>query len=936
MGIRHDTRGLKRLLVGSSAFALAAGFAHAAAAQQADGADVGEVVVTASRVQAAGFTAPTPTSVIGAAEIDRIAPVQISEVLRTLVPSFRTSGATSTPNVYANLRGVGAQRTLVLVDGRRHVPTQADGTVDLNVIPTALIERAEVVTGGASASWGSDAVTGVVNLILNKKLEGFQASVQGGISKYGDAQTYAVSVAGGHSFGRLHLIGGAEFSRDNGIGASQFPNFSRPWAREDRGSVGNSAFATNGQPGTIYSQNVRRADVALGGLITNGPLRGLQILPNGTTAPFNFGTLYSNNMIGGENAGETIAPGGAMRFPFTRYTAMVHADFKVTDTIEAFAETTMARSLSSGQTNPWRNQGTVTGNTACTTTSFVSGIGGINVNINNPYMSPSLRTQMTNAGITCFSMGRSYRDIPTLQTNDGTPWMWRAVVGLKGELGNGWNWDAYYQYGRTRYQTRRGNNLNLTKGNQAIDAVVNPATGQISCRVTLTDPTSRCAPLNVFGFGSISQAAYDYISGTTKLDQTFSQRVAAFNLRGAPLSTWAGKIDMAAGAEYRKEIIDAFADPVSEAGLWGTGNRKGSKGSYDVKEVYGEAVVPLARDMFLAKSIDLQGAFRYTDYSSSGGVKTWKIGLTWDVVDELRLRTTRSRDIRAGNLAELFTASQTATVNARDPRTAGTITFVSDTRGNPTLAPEVADTFTAGVVYQPHWLSGFRASIDYYRIFIKGSIGTLTAQNTLDLCYLNNLAQYCSLVTTTATGQISRVALTQLNLNKFVTGGYDIEASYRTPLSRFSASLPGNLSVRVLGTHISHLATTPAIGATITDPAGQYTSPHWTVFGQINYSLNRFSVGVENQFYGGGTIDNTRILGQISAAGANINHVDSIIYTNLSFQYDLPDRLSRYGSTQVFVRVNNLFNVWPPFPSNGGGLFDEVGQAFRFGVRFKH
>ena len=922
----------------SSALALAisAGAVGAAFAQAApDAADVGEVVVTASRVQAAGFTAPTPTSVIGSAEVQRTAPIQISETLRYLVPSFRTSGATSTPNVYANLRGVGAQRTLVLVDGRRHVPTQGDGTLDLNVVPTALIERAEVVTGGASASWGSDAVTGVVNLILNKKLDGLQGSIQGGISHYGDAETFAASLAGGHSFGKLHVIAGAEYSRDNGIGNYQYPDFSRPWTREARGSVGNTAFATNGLPGTIYSNYVQRADVGPGGLITNGPLRGTAFLPGGGTYQFAYGQVYSNNMIGGENAGETVAPGGSLRFPFTRYTAMTHAEYEFNPHITGFVEGTYAHSLSSGPTNPWRNQGTVTGTTSCTTTSFASGIAGINVNINNPYLPAAVKAQMQQAGVTCFSMGRSYRDIPTLSTNDGSPYVWRGVAGLRGDLIAGWTWDAYYQYGKTRYQQRREHNLNVFNGNLALDAVTNPANGQIVCRITLTNPSVPCVPLNLFGTGSISQAALAFISGTTTLDQVFEQQVGAFNLHGAPFNLPAGPLTIATGGEWRKESIAAVADPISEAGLWGTGNRKGSKGEYNVKEVYGEAVAPLLKDLPFVKALDLNGAIRYTDYSTSGGVTTWKVGLTYDLNEELRFRATESQDIRAGNLNELFQASQTATVNARDPRTAGTITFISDTQGNPTLAPEHAKTFTAGAVYQPAWLPGARVSVDYYRILIRGAIASLTAQNTLDLCYLNNLPQYCALVQTNASNQISRVILRQLNLNKFVTGGVDIEASYRMPLSRFYSRLPGSLSARVLATYVSHQATTAAVGGTVIDPAGQYTTPHWTVFGQLGYTWDRLSVTVENQYYSGGTIDNTKIEGQISAAGININHVPSTLYTNLTLQYDLPQRM--VSSMQLFLRVNNLFDKWPPFPSQGGiGLFDEVGTNFRAGVRFKY
>lgn len=926
----------------ASAAVLAGGLllAGAASAQTADTATgVAEVVVTASRINTAGFTAPTPTSVVSTEDIQRTAPVQISESLRNMVPAFRTTGASTTPNVYANLRGVGATRTLVLLDGRRIVATQPDGTVDLNLIPAALVSRTEVVTGGASASWGSDAVTGVVNIMLKTNLEGFEGQVQAGVSKYGDKKNYAASVAWGHQFagGKGSILVGADWAQDRGIEDLQAPYLSRPWAYEMRASVGNSAFATNGQPGVIYSKDVRRADTSTGGLITNGPLRGLTFNKDGTTSQFGFGTVYGNNMIGGtSNLGESTAPGAQLDFPFQKYTGLAHIKYQFTPRFSGFVEGLYSHSLSKGWAVPNRNNGTVTGTTACTASSFQSALGNIAISTSNAYLSPAFKAQAAAAGVTCFGFGRTFRDLDRARSNDGTPDLYRMVTGFNGDLGGGWDIDGYYQYGQSNYQQRRENTLIVNNISQAIDAVVNPANGQIVCRSTLTNPTNGCVPFNIFGENNFSAAAKAYATGIGRLDQRFVQHVGELNLHGSPFALPAGDVQLATGVGYRRESINATVDPISQVDGFSSGNRKGAKGAYNVKEVYGELGVPLLKDRPLFKSLSLNVAARYTDYSTSGGVTTWKIGGVWDLTDEFRLRATRSRDIRAGNLSELFTPVQTTNTNLRNPVTSVLGPAQTATQGNPNLVPERANTFTGGFVYQPRWASGLRASVDYYKINITNAIGTLGGQNVLDLCYLNKLQQYCDLVTTSSAGVIQKVVLLQLNLNRFATSGVDAEVSYRLPLAKLNEGWKGVLSARVLANYTEHLATTASVGATVTDPAGQYTSPHWTVVSSLNYDVGAVSFTVDNQFYGGGKIDKTKSLGAINANGINVNQVGSTIYTNLSLNVDMPKRWSMGVVQQLYFRVNNVFNVWPPFPSNGGGIFDEVGRAYRAGVRFKY
>lgn len=922
--------------------------AHAVVAQQvpptttppAEEGVINEVVVTSSRVSATGFTAPTPTSTLTADDLQKVAPLNVTEAL-SQVPTFRTTLQPSSSALYANLRNIGAQRTLVLVDGRRHVPTFSDGTVDLNLIPTALISRTEVVTGGASASWGSDAVAGVVNLILKNDLVGFSGSAQGGVSEESDAENYSASMAFGTGFAddRGHFLIGAEYAESDGVRTMQPPYYSRRWLGNS--SLGNSAYATNGLPGVIYANDVRRADVSDGGLITSGPLRGTEFIGNGQTQQFGYGQVFGNNMIGGaSNYGDAPIPGGDVMYPYERFTIMSRARFDVTDDVRVFAEGTYGRNISDGYTNPARNNGSITPVNSCSQTTLASSLGSINVNIDNAYLPESVRSRMVDAGVNCFSMGRTFRDpgMGQFRVHDGSPEVWRGVVGAEGRLAGSWKWDTYAQFGANTFEQNRIGNLNIPRFRRAIDAITDGA-GNIVCRVNTDanpandDPT--CVPFNLFGNGSPSQAAIDYVTGTSWMHMETQQTVAAFNLKGDLGSTWAGPISAATGIEYRKEEIDAKVDADSQANNWQTANRKGIKGDYDVMEVYGEAVVPLLTDVPFAQSLDANLAARYTEYSSSGGVTTWKAGLSWDVNPQVRLRATQSHDIRAGNLGELFTPTAVAVGNVRNPVTATMIPVATTTTGNPRLAPEEADTFTAGIVYSPAWLDGLSASVDYYSIDIDGQIGTLSPQDILNRCYLDNVQTYCDRISTNASGEISGILRQFENLDKFTTSGIDFELSYGMPMQWQALRANGDLTFRLLASYVDKFATTASSTATTVDEAGEYNNPHWTAFGTVGYQGERWSLTLEERWFGGGKVDNTLIEGLAAANGINRNRVASSAYTNFTVQYALnPDSA---WDAQVFFRVNNALDEEPPFAETGtaaGTLFDPVGRNYRLGIRF--
>lgn len=959
-GLRRTN--VRRALMGATALAVLV-IATPVIAQDATAAPAADnedqtIVVTASRVGRTGFDAPTPTTILNAADVQRRAPNNVSEVLNDL-PTFRATvspltqslGTTNSGQTYLDLRGMGAQRTLTLVDGRRFVPSEAKGRVDVNNIPSSLIDNVQVVTGGASASWGSDAVAGVVNIILKKKLEGIEATAQTGVSGRGDDQNYNFSAAAGTGFngGRGHILIGGEYTNDKGIGYKGFEK-RLDWIHY-RGQLQNPNWATNGLPAIIYSNNVQFSTQAPGGLIT-GPLPGAsaaQVLAfnnsgllgtifnaNGTTSQLQYGQVFGSNMIGGSQPRNNTAYLQPYIAPVERWNVMALLDYEISDALKVNLELSNAVSKADYTAGPNRDAGTLI------------------ARIDNPFLPTIVRDRMVAAGLSAVAVGRdgydlngNYEAITRVVSKNHNQ---RIVAGAEGDIGVGnWHWDAYYQYGRNTVSGLRdgssGANRNKAKYALARDVVTNPANGQPICRSTLTDPTNGCVPFNIFGIGTASPAALAYVGGVSTDFTRSVQQVAALNFRGDLFNLPAGAISAAFGGEWRKEKLDQTADAITAAGGFELGTVVPLRGRLNVKETFGELVVPVLKDSALGQNLDLQLAARYTDYSTSGAVTTWKAGLTWKLNDDMTLRGAVSRDIRAGNMTELFTTQAISIISPLDtvqhiPVPAGLANQIAG--GNPNLKPERATTYTAGVVLKPHWLHGFRLSVDYYNIEIKGVIGTIGFQTIIDRCALG-LPLYCNQIVRNsdpANAYITKVNSTFLNLNRFRTNGLDFELLYST---RAPAFMPGNgnLVFRALATYTAKFATTDAV-STI-DRAGQLGGfgvdavPHWQGNATLTYSLPRFSTSLQGRFIQGGNINNLAKPG--TSSSANIYTVPAVTYWSLSASYDILPPSNRQ-QIQIFANVNNLFDQNPPFPFLAssfvpGPYYDPIGRAFRIGIRIK-
>lgn len=912
----------------SFAAVVAAGASPAFAQTAVKPAEVSEVVVTASRVQQTGFEAPTPTTVLGADDIRKTGITMVGQ-LTTQMPQFLGTDSPSNSSVRSgggasafNLRGLGAPRTLFLVNSRRHVPNNPNGSTDNNVVPSSIIDRIEVVTGGASAAWGSDAVAGVVNVILKKEVDGLDFTAQVGGTEHGDAQEFKTSAAWGTRFadGRGRFMIAGEYGDNKGV----LHQSDRGWGRRGWSVIANPNYTpTNGQYAQLLTANGTTNNGNFGGLIVSGVLAGTTFGPNGTPIPYNSGAFPagSSGSIGGD--GPDLNRGLAILVPIQRYSIFTRTSYELTDKVSLFFEGTVAQSRT--------NYGLVD--------NFH--FGNITINADNAFLAPSLRTALATAGQTSFKMGRVDSDFGVITEHNANATR-RAVVGLEGSLGKSWTWNGYYQFGDNRETLDEGPIVKTANYALAADAVVAP-NGQIVCRSTLTNPTNGCVPINLFGSGSPSAAAVAYVTGVGHKLTIYQQQVASFSMQGPLFSTWAGPVSVATGAEYRRDHLDRRVDALSQSNAYLIGNPKAANGSVSVKEVFAEAVVPLLKDAPLVKALDLDLADRYVDYSTTGTVNTWKAGVNYTVTDEVRFRATRSRDIRAPNATELFAFGGTQFASIRDTvtgRLANQVELINSP--NPALHPEEADTTTFGVVYEPSWLPRFRVSVDHYKIDITGAIVSIPAQDIVDRCAAGNQA-LCAALTRNSSGDIVRIQAGRVNLSHLTTSGVDGEVAYSLPVWSLLPNQSGNLSLRGLVNYVKENVAND--GRTRIDRAGQVFDtgavpsavPHWRANGMVVYDTGPLTLIANLRYVGGGAYSTT-----YKPTDLNIQKFAGRTYLNLGFNYALSR--SSGEPIQVFGQVNNVFDRDPPIIPDSHPqsqitnftLYDTIGRSFMFGVRMKY
>jgi iron complex outermembrane receptor protein len=897
-----------------------------------------EVVVTGTRLgEVSGFSTPTPVTVLNASAMQRLALTNVADALNQL-PSFApiTTPASNeyftSGNIGQNvldLRGLGAQRTLVLLDGRRIVPSNANGTVDVNLIPSSLLERSEVVTGGASAAYGSDAVAGVVNMILKKDLEGFTFQTSYGRAEAGDDGKTNVAASFGTKFadGRGHFEIGAEYENDQGTGTC----YSRSWCYRNVNVLSNPTPGANGYPVQVLSGN-QYSTLPQTGLIMTGVLTGTSFGNNGQPTQFHFGQMAGALLqLGGsnDNGQQSWYSGYLLEVPVSRESVLSHSDYSFTDHIKGFLEVSYGQTTGTSMDYPYLDIYT-------------------QMSADNAFLPASLRSALAGAGQTSFFMNRSDDDLG-YQIAKSENQTRRVAFGLNGDFGNTWHWDGYFQYGKNEGQLTISNDGNTANHINALDAVTGP-NGQIVCRSTLTNPNNGCVALDLFGYNQFSPAAKQYVTGTAWQSRDLDQYVGAANLRGTLFNTWAGPVNAAAGVEHREDKASGAADPISEAFGWQNSTAAPIAGEIRVSEAYVETAVPLLADQAFAKRFELNGAVRYTHYNLSGDQTTWKGGAIYEPIDGVLFRATKSRDIRAPNINELFAPTSTGLANILDPKTGvqNLVPYVQT--GNPNLLPEKADTFTTGIVLRPSGMfTGFRMSVDYYDIKINGAIDTLDAQSLVTACYDGTTAA-CAEVQRNADGTLTKITLGDLNLDHVQTEGVDVAIDYLLPLSKVSNGLDGKLDFAIYATHVTSLTTTYYNGISVNwagNPGTPTTGPNlegvpdWSVDAMMTYSLGAGSVTLQGRFIDGGTYD-ARLVGP-GQAGYSLtasnsisnNSVPSTYYLKLAGQYNFT--LAGGTELQLFGAIGNLLNRNPPAepPSYLIYYYDTIGRTFTAGVRAK-
>jgi len=984
------TQKIRNRLLSTTMIGGFAALAFAAPAMAQD-SQLDDVVVTGSRIPQSNLVTTSPVTQVTGEDIDSTGVTRIEDLVSQLPQAFAaqnstvSNGASGTATV--SLRNLGSSRTLVLIDGRRMgYGSPLDDAADLNQIPEQLVERVEVLTGGASAVYGSDAVAGVVNFIMRKDFEGVQIDAQYGFYQHtndydgvgnvraeirrrgltnpaqfqlpqdevSDGESRSVNVTMGVSSpdGRGNIMAYAGYRNNN------------PILQRDRDYSACAIAAPNAGSGpTTYSCGGSATSVP--GLFTDFATFFQTIGAGRTFVPYD-GNVHAYN----------YGPTNYYQRPDERYTLGAFGRYQVNDKAEVFAQLMFSDYQSKSQIAPSGN-------------FFVTN----SINCANPLLGP---TQAATIGCTAgdiaadnsrtLYIGR--RNVEGGGRQDDLNYIsYRGVAGVRGELAPGWNYDIAAQYSRVSLSRVYRNEFSIARLGRALDVV--DVGGTPTCRSVVNGTDPDCVPYDVFIQGGLTQAALDYVQVPLVYTGETSQQVVTAAITGDTgwsLPTAASTVKVAFGAEYRRDALSSQPDVTftSGDGAGQGGPTIGIAGSVDVKEIFGEIQIPLADDQPWAYSASLDAAYRRSEYGNFG-TDTYKIGADWAPIQDIRFRASYSRAVRAPNVIELFAAQGFGlfdidfdpcdAVNrpaANGPVPASCIggaphqvTGVQSnsgalnspagqynqlTGGNPNLNPEEADTFTIGVVFQPSILPRFNLSIDYFDITIDGAIQTIGAGNTLNLCYNSGDADSCARITRNpANGALWVGSGVVQNLNNniggYSTSGIDINANYGIDLDDWGMANSGSLQFSFVGTWLESLVTDSGTGTpdAVYDCTGFYgavcgpTNPEWRHRFRTTW-MTPWNLDLSGtwRFYGEGEIGVLGPDGSLNNGGTRLDrYLDSVHYFDLAASWQVMETVT------VRAGVNNVLDRDPPLSygvgTTGNGntypqLYEARGRYFFFGV----
>jgi iron complex outermembrane recepter protein len=819
MSILSPTRvAIRRALVVSAAASASLFCAVPALAQDDAAADeLSEVVVTGTRIRTPGLTANSPISSLSSEEIQRTQPVSVEEFFKTLPVAIPAIGAGtnngSNGRASIDLRGLGANRNIVLIDGRRMVPADLDGRTDTNAIPLALIERVDIVTGGASAVYGADAVTGVVNFVLKQNFEGVEANATYGQSGESDAgrQNYDLTIGSNVADGRGNVVLSLGYTKVDEL-------------RQDARRIGRFSLSS-----------------------TTGAIQG-----SGTTTP-----VVINNLVPGQINPATgtidpvfntfnFQPDNYYQTGLDRYQATAMGRLELNERAEVYADLFYTRS-----------------DVAAQVASSGSFFNNYALPIGNPYLPEPARQQLCAAAMIApgacvagpggtqevtLSLGRRFEEFgPRINSFENN--LFQYTVGVRGDITDSWSYDAYWTHGEAQQTQIRDNWGSNAKVQQALRAFNT---------TTCSSTTNGCVPLNIFGnLGSITPDMVAFINQDAILRAKTEQDVALASVSGdlgAFRSPFAElPIGIAAGVEYRRSSASNKSDAVSQiqGEVLGTGAPLPDRtGTVTLKEVFAEALVPLLSDKPLVHALNFELGYRQTEFDVTGGntqdYGSYKYGLDWAPIEQLRLRAMKQRATRSPNINELFEPitsglsnlavdpCQLALIDPTQANTPGTLANLcrltgvpvaaigalpapsaaqinTRTGGNPALGPEEADTTTIGFVWTPTFVNNLVITLDYYNIEINDAVSQPTASDILTDCY--NAGRNPGLTFNAACAAVLRDPVTgtfngatapgvvrpRSNVGFYETDGFDLGITYghsfaNERLGRLLVSLNGNLT----------------------------------------------------------------------------------------------------------------------------------------------
>ena len=966
----------------------------AAFAQQGAG-EAETVTVTGSRVIQDAAMSPTPLTIVSSQQLLETTPSNLMDGLDKL-PVFQNSATRRNAGSaggngggsFLNLRNFGQQRTLVLLDGMRQTPANQGGSVDISVLPQSLMSRVDVVTGGASAVYGSDAVTGVANFVLDKNFNGVKYDANAGLSMYADAFQYKLDVAAGTDIfgGRGHIEGSVQWSAADGV-----RKLDRPSGRKELGSYYTGATAA--LPVTNAEHAGQTVSTRTGKITCTTAGSGLR-LPCGVNG-YEFGTpgIPSPIFYGDIPTGQTALAVGCPTcarvsntsiFGDTKNaTSFGRFSYKLNDDTVFFLQGSLAEARIHNFFFPMQQENSRQSTTYFRNNAFLPAATQVLLG-NNSGTNPNWASDGTNT----FQVSEWYYANDRIRETNNVTRSINVATGLNGVIFDDWGWNAHYSHGENRLSTTGIHNGNNQFHNAAADAVIDG--GVLKCWNETAAAIAQfgrlypgCVPINTFGDNVSSQAAIDYWGRNTHFTQTNTMDDVAADVSGDLFDLWAGPVRVAVSAEYRwlDYVIDSNASPTQVVNcyglrlcgalstanghvaqqpgagfitpdnqryvtqtLWDNNTLPSVTANQNVWEISGEVFVPLLKDVPLVQALDLDVAGRHTDYSTSGAVDTWKIGATWQVNDDVRLRGGTSIDIRAPTLNDLYSPATSNSGPFLDPLTnfnPGGIQTVSG--GNPNLIPEVARTYTAGAVFTPTFIPGLTMSADYYSITLTNAIVNVSGSSApiANLCIASGgTSPFCSLyerpfpyTNTTQANYPTLLRSQLLNAAFNVLEGQDYEVNYGFDLGDVLSDLRGKLDLRALLTVQPVNTTSSFPGAPVTHTTSQKGRTSFFA----TYTLDNWSVNAQYQWFSG--LNKNGVFG----AGQTFYAVDRVpSFSTVAFNVSKKVTLDNGAAMQFYFNVQNAFNSIPPDVTGSGGNpggintpagEDLMGRYFTIGVR---